>query len=259
MCKTIAVINQKGGVGKSTTVDNVAAGLAIRGFRTLAIDLDAQGNLSYTFAVRTNDTVNATALGVLTGEISASAAIQHIETGDIIPSSKSLAGADAFITATGKEYRLKESLEPILSLYDYIIIDTPPALGILTVNALTACNSVIIPAQADIYSLQGIEQLAETIKPVRKYCNPALSVEGILLTRYNSRTVLSREVAEIAAGLAKKLNTRLFASAIRESVTVKEAQINQKSLFSYAPSANVTEDYRKLVDELLAGSCHGVL
>lgn len=170
----------------------------------------------------------------------------------MIAANKALAGADAFIADTGKEYRLKEALESIKGRYDYIIVDTPPALGILTVNALTACDSVIIPAQADIYSLQGIEQLAETMKPVKKYCNPALRIEGILLTRYSPRSVLSREVAELAEQLAAKLNTKLFKATIREAIAVKEAQISQQSLYSYAPKAKVTEDYTALIDELIS-------
>jgi chromosome partitioning protein len=248
--KTIAVINQKGGVGKSTTAATLAAGLSIKGYRTLAIDLDAQGNLTYTAKAATS---GATILGVLTGEVKAADAIQHLAGGgDIIPASKALAGADAFISDTGKEYRLKEALEPIAAAYDFIIIDTPPSLGILTINALTACHSVIIPAQADIYSLQGIEQLGETMQPVRKYCNPALYIEGILLTRYSPRAILSREVAQLAEQLAERLNTKLFKATIREAVAVKEAQISQRTLYEYAPKAPVTADYTAFIDELLA-------
>lgn len=241
MKKVIAIINQKGGVGKSTTAEALAAGLHLKGYRVLSIDLDAQANLSYTAGASTN---GATVLGVLTGEVKAADAIQQTATGDIIAASKALAGADAFISDTGKEYRLKEALEPISGAYDFIISDTPPALGILTINALTACDSVIIPAQADIYSLQGIEQLAETMKPVKKYCNPALSIEGILLTRYSPRSILSREVAELAEQLAARLETRLFKATIRDAVAVKEAQISQESIFNYAPKAKVTEDYK---------------
>lgn len=248
MSKTLAIINQKGGVGKSTTALMLAAGLSLKGYSVLSIDLDAQSNLTYTAGAKTD---GATALGVLTGEIKAGDAVQHTESGDIIPASKALAGADAFITDTGKEYRLKEALEPLAGGYDYIIIDTPPALGILTINALTACNSVIIPAQADIYSLQGIEQLAETMKPVKKYCNADLTIEGILLTRYSSRSVLSREVAELAEQLAAKLGTKLFKSTIREAIAVKESQISQRNLYSYAPKAKVTEDYTRFIAELL--------
>lgn len=246
--KCIAVINQKGGVGKSTTAATVAAGLSLQGYKTLSIDLDAQANLTYTAGAKTT---GATALGVLTGEAKAENAIQHTESGDIIAANKALAGADAFIADTGKEYRLKEALESVKSAYDYIIIDTPPALGILTINALTACDSVIIPAQADIYSLQGIEQLAETMKPVKKYCNPALKIEGILLTRYSPRSVLSREVAELAEQLAARLGTKVFKATIREAIAVKEAQISQQTLYQYAPKAKVTEDYTALIEELI--------
>ena len=246
--KVIAIINQKGGVGKSSTSEALAAGLSLKGYKCLAVDLDGQANFSYTVGVRTD---GATVLGVLTGEVKVSDAIQHTEQGDIIAASKALSGADAFISDTGKEYRLKEALEALQGVYDYVIVDTPPALGILTINALTACNSVIIPAQADIYSLQGIEQLADTIKPVKKYCNPSLKISGILLTRYSPRAVLSREIAELAEKLAKKLGTKLFTTTIREAIAVKEAQISQQSLFEYAPKANVTEDYRAFIEEFL--------
>lgn len=248
--KILAVINQKGGVGKSTTAAAIAAGLLLKGYKVLAIDLDAQGNLTYNYGAGNS---KATALGLLTGEAAAESTIQHTASGDIIAASKALAGADAFIADTGKEYRLKEAIEPIKPLYDYIIIDTPPALGILTINALTAANSVIIPAQADIYSLQGIEQLNETIKPVRKYCNRGLKIEGILLTRFNARSILSREVAELAEQLAAKLNTKLFTTRIREAIAVKEAQISQQSLYSYAPKSNAAIDYLSFIDELLKG------
>lgn len=248
MSKVIAIVNQKGGVGKSTTAQALAAGLSLKGYKTLSIDLDAQGNLTYTTGAKTD---GATALGVLTGELKLKDAIQHTHSGDIVAANKALSGADAFIADTGKEYKLKESLESVKTAYDYIIIDTPPALGILTINALTACDSVIIPAQADIYSLQGIEQLAETMKPVKKYCNPGLTIEGIVLTRYSSRSILSREIAELAEQLAAKLGTKLFKTTIREAIAVKESQISQQSLYNYAPKAKVTEDYTAFIEELL--------
>ena len=245
--KTVSVINQKGGVGKSTTAEMLVSALYLKGFKVLAIDLDAQGNLSYSLAADSN---SPTILEVLTEEISAKDAIKHARA-DIISSNKALAGADAFIADTGKEYRLKEALEKISKNYDFCIIDTPPALGILTINALTASDSVIIPAQADIYSLQGIENLEETIKAVKKYCNPNLKIEGILLTRYNPRTILSREVSEMAEKLAEKLETKLFKAKIRDAVAVKEAQISQESLFKYAPKSNVTKDYEGFINEFL--------
>lgn len=248
MKKIVSIINQKGGVGKSTTAESLAAGLSLRGYKTLAVDLDAQGNLTYTFGA---DNTGATVLEVLTGDATAAEAIKHTQSCDVLPANKALAGADAYIKETGKEYRLKEALENVADQYDYIIIDTPPALGILTVNALTACQSVIIPSQADIYSIQGIEQLSETMKPVKKYCNPGLEIEGILLTRYSARSVLSREVADMLEELAAKLGTKLFKTKIREAIAVKEAQISQQSLFEYSPKAKPAEDYNALIDELI--------
>ncbi len=249
LCRIIAVAIQKGGTGKSTTALNLTAGLTARDYKVLAVDLDAQGNLTGTAGARKD---GATALGVLTGEVETRDAIQHTSVGDIIGSNKALAGADAFITDTGKEYRLKEALEPVEAKYDYIVLDTPPALSILTINALTACHSVIIPAQADLYSLESIEELAETMKPVKKYCNPDLTIAGILLTRYNPRAVLTQDATDLARQLAANLGTKVFRSTIREAIAVKESQMNQQSLFSYAPRANVTEDYNCFITELLA-------
>ena len=249
-----AVINQKGGVGKSTVAGVLLSGLTKRGFKTLAVDLDAQGNLSFSAGADTS--CKKTSFELLTEKCSVSDLIQHTEQGDIIPSSRSLSGADAFITNTGKEYRLKEALEQIKNFYDYIILDTPPALGILTVNALTASDSVIIPAQADVYSLQGIAQLSETIELVKKYCNPDLKISGILLTRYSARAVLNRNISDMMQEQAKNLDTRLFKTSIREAVAVREAQISQKSIFDYAPKANITEDFQNFINELLEVSEH---
>lgn len=258
MAYVISVINQKGGVGKTTTAAAVAAGLEERGAKSLLVDLDAQCNLSYTVGA---DTSGATVLGVLLKEVSAADAIQrnedenHLYSVDIIAGSKSLAGADRFITETGKEYRLKEALDTIADRYEYIIIDTPPALGILTVNALTASDSVIIPIQADVFSLNGVSQLMETMEPVKKYCNPKLTVEGLLLTRFSSRSVLSKEIAEMAADMAEKMGTKLFKAKIREAVAVREAQISRQTLNDYAPGAKVTLDYKELVWEIMRERC----
>lgn len=226
-----AVINQKGGVGKTNTVSALTSGLKLRGRRVLAVDLDPQGNLSYSFGAEPD---GKNVLAVLTGELSCADAVVHTEQGDIIPGGKLLSGADAFITDTGKEYRLKEALEGMVSSYDCIVVDTPPALGILTVNALTACTSVIIPAQADIYSIQGIGQLGETIVPVKKYCNSGLYINGILLTRYNPRAVLSRDVVSIMEEMAGKLDTKVFDTKIREAVSIREAQMLRQDIYSYA-------------------------
>lgn len=246
-----AVINQKGGVGKSTTAAAIWAGLNKRGYKALAVELDAQGNLAY-IARANNGRGQLTALSVLTREATAEEAIQHTETGDIIAANKELAGADAFITSTGKEYRLKEALDSLKACYDYIIIDTPPTLGILTINALTAADSVIIPVQADIFSLQGIDQLMETISPVKQYCNPGLSIAGIVIDRYDPRTILTRELTEYLNSLASKIGTKVFNSKIREAITVKEAQLRQENIFDYAPKSKVTADYTAFIKELIA-------
>ena len=137
--------------------------------------------------------------------------------------------------------------------YDYIIVDTPPALGILTINALTACTGAIIPAQADIYSLQGIGQLNSTIETVKKYCNPSLSIMGIVITRFNGRSIIRREVAEMLEHTADQLHTKLFSSKIRECTALVEAQATKQNIYSYAPRSNATADYKALVDEIIKG------
>ena len=250
MSKAIAVINQKGGVGKSTTALAIGAGLSLKGYSVLYVDLDAQGNLSYTLGA---DTKGYNAMGVLERPETAKEEIQHTPQGDIIASSPKLAGADKLLEETGKEYRLKEALESLQGAYDYIIVDTPPALGILTINALTACTGAIIPAQADIYSLQGIGQLNSTIETVKKYCNPSLSIMGIVITRFNGRSIIRREVAEMLEHTADQLHTKLFSSKIRECTALVEAQATKQNIYSYAPRSNATADYKALVDEIIKG------
>lgn len=246
--EVIAIINQKGGVGKSTTALAIGSGLRNQGFKVLFIDLDAQGNLSYTIGATTQ---SYNALGILQRPETTKEEIQRTAQGDIIASSPALAGADNILIDVGKEYKLKESLETVSGLYDYCIIDTPPALSILTINALTSCNSVIIPAQADIYSLQGIGQLNNTIQTIKKYCNPTLSIKGIILTRYNSRSVLSKEVTELIEQTASELNTKVFNTKIRECTALKEAQAMKQDIFTYAPKSNASADYSEIIRELL--------
>lgn len=259
MREIYAIINQKGGVGKSTTALALACGLASAGQRVLAIDLDAQGNLSYTLGASEDA---PSILEALTQSVPLADAIQRArEAGgpDLVAASPALASADLTITATGKEYRLREALEPVLADYDYIVIDTPPALGILTINALSAATSAIIPAQADIYSLQGIGQLYSTLSAVRRYTNPGIRIDGILVTRYNARAILSRDIAEMIESTAQQLDTTVFDARIRESIAVKEAQANKESLFTYAPRGNATLDYAAFIAQLLERSAkhHG--
>lgn len=245
--KTIAITNRRGGTGKTVTAHALGAGLARRGYRVLFIDLDSQCNLSWDLGARP---ARLSSMEVLSGTATALEAIQHAAGGDIIPASPSLAIADTAIDGTGKEYRLKEALEPIAGAYDFCILDTPPALGVLTVNALTAAASAIIPAQAEVHSIQGIGLLYEAIRAVQKYTNPALRISGILVTRYNGRAILSRDMKGNLEATAKDLGTKVFGTPIRECTAIKEAQASQVDIFAYAPKSNAAADYTALIDEI---------
>lgn len=247
--KTLAIINQKGGVGKSTTAHALGAGLTLKGNKVLYVDLDAQGNLSYTLKANAS---GYNSLGVLERPETIKEEIQITSEGAILASAAKLASADKNIVETGKEYRLRKALKLIAEEYDYCIIDTPPTLGIVTINALTACDYAIIPAQADIYSLQGlVGQINETIKAVKEYCNSELKVIGIVLTRFSARSILSRDLAEVIEETAKKLDTKVFNTKIRECISIKEAQVSQKDIYSYAPRSNAAADYKELLEEVM--------
>lgn len=246
--KTIAIINQKGGVGKSTTAHALGAGLALKGYKTLFIDLDAQGNLSYALGA---DLGGYGSMGVLQRPETILSEIQTIDQIDIIASTPALSGADLALSETGKEYRLREALNFAQESYDFCIIDTPPSLGILTVNALTACSGAIIPAQADLFSLQGIMQLHGTIGAIKKYCNPSLRIMGILLTRFNGRAIIRKEIASILKETAGQFGTILYESKIRECTALVEAQAKKMSIFQYAPKSNAASDYAGFVQEIL--------
>lgn len=250
MQKIIAIANQKGGVGKTTTATAMANGLRRRGFQTLLVDTDPQGNASDTYGAAKE---KPTIYSVFTGETDAETAIQKTEQGDIIPGDLRMSAADMQFTRQGREYILRKALRPMQARYDFIVIDTPPALGIVTINALTAAGSVIIPMLADRYSLQGINQLSDTIATVREYSNPELQVGGILLTRYNGRTVLSRDIRETIEELASMWNTVVFRTTIRQSVSLQESQTRQQSIFSYAPHSTTGEDYTAFLEELTGG------
>lgn len=251
MSYVISIANQKGGIGKSTTAQALGAGLYLKGYKTLLIDLDPQGNITYTAGA---DITKSTAYDLLINRASIDEVIQSTKQGRIIPANERLSNLDLELSTTGKEYRLKEALEPIKKNYDYIIIDTPPALGILTINALTASDSLIIPSQADIYSLQGIGQLYKTIEAVKMYTNPKLKIQGILLTRYHTRTILNRDMGELIEETAKQFDTRIYKTFIRESVTVREAQAKKQDIFTYAPKSNPSKDYISFIDEVIERS-----
>lgn len=257
MSTVISIINQKGGVGKSTTAQALTAGLNLKGKSTLLIDLDPQGNTTYTRSTTGTQCTRgtrSTLYDALTKRSDISESIEKSDLGDMISSSSDLSRLDIELSSTGKEYRLREVLDPIKNQYDFIVIDTPPALGIITVNALTASDFAVIPAIADIYSIQGVGQLYSTIKAIRDYCNPNLKIQGILLTRHNERTILNRDMREIIEDTASQLGTSIYNTFIREGIAIRESQAKKQDIFVYAPKSNPALDYLDFVDEVLERS-----
>jgi chromosome partitioning protein len=180
--------------------------------------------------------------------------IQKTDLGyDLITGGLTLAGADMDFTQTGREFMLREALDSVRADYDFCIIDTPPTLGILTVNALTASDTVVIPLTADLYSIQGLSQLNLLIKRVRKYSNKDLMIEGLLITRHDERTNVSKALLDQIKQAAEKLGTKVFSHPIRNSVAVRESQVMRSDLFTEAPKANATVDYQTFINELLKG------
>lgn len=249
--KVITLSNQKGGVAKTSTSNALAAGLYNRNYKVLAVDLDPQCNLSFSCGVDMLNT-EKTLFDVFKGNAEVRETIIPLKLGfDLLPGGLTLAGADMDFTQTGREYMLSEALETVSGEYDFCIIDTPPTLGILTVNALTAADYVIVPMTADIYALQGLTQLNALIQNVRRYCNKGLKIAGILLTRYNDRQIISKTLKTNIGQAAERLSTEVFKTYIREGVAVRETQLLQSDLFTDAPKANVTQDYNNFIDELL--------
>jgi len=246
--KVISVVSRKGGVGKTATAGALGAGLQKRGYIVLYIDLDSQYNLSSGLAA---STTGYSSMDLLTGTADLQQVIQHTPHGDIIAGSEDLAGADASITGNGKEYRLRNALEEVKSIYDYVIIDTPAALGVLTVNALTAATQALIPVQADIDSLLGLVQLKKAVDAVKQYCNKKLTIAGILITRYSGRAIISRDMQYNLEEAAQQLDTKLYSTPIRECIAMKEAKAQQADIFSYAPRSNAAKDYDSFINEFL--------
>lgn len=242
--KVITIASRKGGTGKTSTAAAIGAGLKRRGFRVLGVDLDSQKNLTFTAAGAGERSI----MDVLRGDCLLSEAIVAGSLFDIVPASEDLAEADTVIRGPGKEYKLQEALQKIQYHYSYCIIDTPAALGILTVNALTAADRVVLPVQADAYSLQGIEQMKEAVEVIHERCNSRLKVSVILATRYNGRSILARDMLENLKEPSDRMNAKLM--TVRECVAVKEAGAMQESLFEYAPRCTAARDYDELVIEL---------
>lgn len=246
--KVITIINQKGGVAKTTTSQNLSYALVKKGYKVLAIDLDSQQNLSYITKASNN---YKSIFEVLSNDADINETIQTIDNLDFIRASEKLSIIDTVLFKTGKEYKLKEKIAKIKNKYDYIIIDTAPALNILTINALVASNEIVITALADILSLQGITNLIETIEPIKQYCNNSLQIKGILLTKYNERLSLNKELLQSFESVAKANNTKIFKTKIRESIAVRESQANRQPIIYYAKNNNASIDYDNFTKEFL--------
>lgn len=246
MAKIIALANQKGGVSKTSTAHLIALGLKAQGCKVLLIDLDPQTNL--TFVAGAYDK-RPTIYEVLTGRADATGAIYKGGNVDIIPGSTDLMGADMEFNKTGREYLLCEALEPIKRLYDVIFIDCPPALGILTINALTASNSVLIPCGADILSIQGFSQLYELIGSVKKYSNKKLTISGLVVTRYDTRTRLNKDFTGELERIGNKLKIHLYNTKLREGVAVKRYQADSTDPYRAEAQAGVIKDYIAFIGE----------
>ena len=249
MAQTIVLTNQKGGVGKTTTSAALAAGLAKKEKRVLAIDLDPQGNLGFSFGL---DIENGNTLfETLKGDVPIYDAIQRKSGIDFIRSNILLSGVAEVVKSEKRELLLKNLLAPVERFYDYIIIDTPPAFNVLTLNGYSAADYLIIPMSAEILSLVGLTQLRETYETIRKTVNPDLKVMGILMTSFDGRRGLSWEVKEMADGVAAQLGTKVFDTVIRSSVAVAEAPAHGENIIEYAPRSNAARDYKAFVEEVL--------
>jgi len=250
MAQVIVITNQKGGVGKTTTSAALVCGLHQRGARVLGIDLDSQGNLGFMLGLDPGE--NATIYDVLKGTVSIENAIHHTEYGDILPSDIMLSAAEVEFQAPQREFMLDAQLRHIRPKYDFIIIDTPPALNILTENAYVASDALIVPMEAEVLSLVGITQLQETIETVQRTFNPHLNVLGILLNKFNPRFTLSKEILELAQEVARQLNTRVFETKIHRGVGVAMAPAHGQSVLTFMPHSKPAQDFQEIVS-LVAG------
>lgn len=248
--RIIAIANQKGGVGKTTTAINLAACLAEAGQKILIIDIDPQGNTTSGFGLSKTD-IEKTVYEVLLRECDIKEAIQEqvIENLDILPSNVNLAGAEIdLIDVENKEYTLKESISEIRDRYDYIILDCPPSLSMLTVNAMTAADTVLVPIQCEYYALEGLTQLIHTINLVKKKLNPDLEMEGVVFTMYDSRTNLSLQVVE---NVKDNLKQNIYKTIIPRNIRLAEAPSHGLPINLYDPKSTGAESYRLLAEEVM--------
>ena len=244
----ITVTNQKGGIAKTTTAAALATAWKREGYKVLLIDLDFQSTLTFNLIAENPENLQPTILDVLEGKAAAKDAIIRTEQADIIPANEHLSS----FTDKGQERALKDGLADITELYDFIIIDTAPTLSTLYICALTASDRVVIPAQADTANLHALEQLSRTIDTVKRLSNPDIKVAGIVLTRYDHRKVLNREIAEVIKDAAAAAGTRLYDTTIRECIAIAEAQALKQDIYTYAPKSNAAKDYKQLSAEIKA-------
>ena len=250
MARVIAFANQKGGVAKTTSTLNLAVALAEQGSRVLTVDLDPQGNLTMSQGLNP-DTIERSMYDVLVHRLPLEQVIHHGEI-DLAVSSIDLAGAELALSAMiGRERALERALAPHRAEYDYVLIDTPPSLGLLTINALVASDGVIVPVQCEYLSLRGLVQLENTLSMIRENLNPHVAIQGILPTMFDGRTLHAREAVEI---LQENFGDLVFKTRIRKTVRYAEAPVKGLSVLKYEPQGSAAQAYRDLANEVVNGS-----
>jgi chromosome partitioning protein len=250
MSKTIAIANQKGGSGKTTTTRSLAAALGEQGKRVLMIDLDPQASLSEGSGLELHK-LGHTTYHVLIGSAKLSDVIVKVDDRvDIAPANIHLSAAELqLVNMNRREDKLRNALKPVKDEYDYVLIDCPPSFGLLTVNALSAADSVLIPMTCDYYTMLGVRLLLETVREIQAEVNPNLKIEGLLPTRYDSRTLHAREILDQTRGALGE-EIRVFDTVVRESVRFKEAPITGSSILAYAGASEGARSYRSLAQEI---------